>query len=74
MKKNDIVEAMITDISFPNKGKGTAADMPVTVKNTIPGQSVKIRITKKREGSLEGLKRRKAVLTRTFAAAAIISA
>lgn len=54
MKKNDIVEAMITDISFPNKGKGTAADMPVTVKNTIPGQRVKIRITKKREGALEG--------------------
>ena len=54
MKKNDIVEAVITDISFPNKGKGTVQDIPISVKNTIPGQKVLVRVTKKREGSAEG--------------------
>ncbi len=53
MKRNDIVEAMITDIAFPNKGKGTAEETPVTIKNTLPGQRVLARITKKRDGALE---------------------
>ena len=54
MKRNDIVEAVITDISFPNKGKGTVEDIPITVKNTLPGQKVLVRISKKRDGALEG--------------------
>ena len=54
MKKNDIAEAVIYDISFPNKGKGIAEGLPITVKNTLPGQKITARITKKREGSLEG--------------------
>ena len=54
MKRNDIVEAVITDISFPNKGKGLVLDTPITVKNTLPGQKVLARITKKRDGALEG--------------------
>lgn len=54
MKRNDIVEAVITDISFPNKGKDLVLDTPITVKNTLPGQKVLARITKKRDGALEG--------------------
>lgn len=54
MKKNDFVEIVITDLSFPNKGKGTIEDIPMTVKNTIPGQKVLARITKKRNGVMEG--------------------
>ena len=54
MKRNDIVEAVITDISFPNKGKGLVLDTPITVKNTLPGQKILARITKKRDGALEG--------------------
>ena len=38
MKKNDIVEVVITDISFPNKGRGLVENIPITIKNTIPGQ------------------------------------
>ena len=54
MKRNDIVEAMITDINFPNKGKGIADGYPITVKNTLPGQKILARVTKKRDGALEG--------------------
>ena len=54
MKKNDIVEVVITDISFPNKGRGLVENIPITIKNTIPGQKVSARITKKRDGAAEG--------------------
>ena len=54
MKRNDFVEAVINDIAFPNKGKGLAGDTPITVKNTIPGQKIIARVTKKRDGAVEG--------------------
>ena len=54
MKKHDFIEVIINDIAFPNKGKGIVEDMPITVKNTIPGQKVMARITKKKNGNLEG--------------------
>lgn len=54
MKKNDLVELIIDNISFPNKGKATLDEIPITVKNTIPGQKVIARITKKRNGLAEG--------------------
>lgn len=54
MKRNDIIEATINDIYFPNKGKGFTGDVPITVKNTIPGQKVLARVTKKRNGTVEG--------------------
>ncbi len=53
MKKNDFVEIVITDLSFPNKGKGTIEDIPMTVKNTIPGQKV-LAYYQKRNGVMEG--------------------
>jgi len=54
MKKNDLIEILIDDLSFPNKGKGIIEEIPITVKNTLPGQKVIARITKKRNGVLEG--------------------
>ncbi|GFI61185.1 23S rRNA (uracil-C(5))-methyltransferase RlmCD [Clostridiales bacterium] len=54
MKRNDIVEVEINDIIFPNRGKGMAEDIPITIKNTIPGQRVLARVSKKRNGTAEG--------------------
>ncbi len=41
-------------LRFPNKGLFHADDTEVTVKNTIPGQKVRVRVTKKRNGRAEG--------------------
>ncbi|NLK36505.1 MAG: 23S rRNA (uracil(1939)-C(5))-methyltransferase RlmD [Epulopiscium sp.] len=54
MKKNDIIELAIEKVSFPNKGIGYIEDYPVTVKNTLPGQIVSVRIRKKRQSGIEG--------------------
>ncbi len=42
-------EFKITDIEFPNKGIGIWDDKKVAVKNTIPGQTVKADVKKKRK-------------------------
>ncbi len=42
-------EFKITDIEFPNKGIGVWEDKKVTVKNTIPGQTVAADVKKKRK-------------------------
>lgn len=39
----------INDIEFPNKGVGQWEDKTVTVKNTLPGQTVKADVKKKRQ-------------------------
>lgn len=54
VKKNDIIEVKIDYIGFPNKGTGKYEDFRVIVKNTLPQQVVKCKVTKKREGKLEG--------------------
>lgn len=48
MKKGEIVEGVIERIQFPNKGIMSVEDTKVIVKNTIPGQKVCCRITKKK--------------------------
>ncbi len=53
MKKGEIVEGVIERIQFPNKGIMTVEDTKVIVKNTIPGQKVSCRITKKKKGRAE---------------------
>ena len=50
MKKGEIVEGVIERIQFPNKGIMSVEDTKVIVKNTIPGQKVSCRITKKKRG------------------------
>jgi len=69
VKKGDIVEGVIEEYSFPNKGsffhteeiknpEGEVTDTitrKITVKGALPGQTVKARIKKKKEGQAEGI-------------------
>ncbi len=48
-RKIIIEDIFIEDIEFPNKGIGFWESKKVTVKNTIPGQKVKVRIKKKKQ-------------------------
>lgn len=54
VKKNDVVEVVIDEVVFPNKGRGKFDDINVTVKNTVVGQKVLARINKKRKSGVEG--------------------
>ncbi len=64
MKKGDIVEGVIENYSFPNKGsfihieenpqaEGGKIERSITVKGVLPGQTVKASIKKKKEGKAE---------------------
>ena len=53
MKKGDIVEGVIDKYSFPNKGSMMVEDKRVIVKGTLPGQTVRGRIIKKKSGLYE---------------------
>ena len=54
IKKKDIVRLEIEHLAFPKKGWGQVEGIPVKVKEVLPGQLVEVRITKKREGQMEG--------------------
>ena len=55
MKKGQEYTGIVNRIKFPNKGiTETEGEGVCTVKNVIPGQIVKYRVTKKRNGSCEG--------------------
>ena len=55
MNKGDITEGIIKHISFPNKCEVVNSDGDVIyTKNGIVGQEVKVRVTKKRHGVMEG--------------------
>lgn len=54
MKKGDILEGVIERVEFPNKGILMAGDERVVVKNAIPGQTVRVAVTKRRKGKCEG--------------------
>lgn len=54
MKKKDVVEGQVTRVDFPNKGVVEIDGETVVVKNVIPGQKIKARITKKRRNKIEG--------------------
>lgn len=56
MKKGQVLEGIIKEIDFPNKGKVYLADeeKPVIVKNGIMGQKVRFSINKMRKGKAEG--------------------
>ena len=66
MKRGDIVEGVIEEYSFPNKGsfkhieeneqaEGGKIERTISVKGVLPGQTVKARIKKKKEGKAEGI-------------------
>ena len=55
MKKGTLIEGTVEKVVFPNKGIITLEDgKTVTVKNAVPGQKLRVLITKKRSGRYEG--------------------
>jgi 23S rRNA (uracil-5-)-methyltransferase RumA len=54
MKKGDILDINIEELKLPNKGLGKYEDKKIEVKNTIPGQQVRVRIIKKRKSKIVG--------------------
>lgn len=54
MKKGQIYEGTVEKVLFPNKGLIRTEDRTVTIKNTIPGQTVRFQVTKVRKGKAEG--------------------
>lgn len=56
MKKGQVLEGIVKDIIFPNKGivEVEGENDNVVVKNVIPGQKVKFSVNKLRKGKSEG--------------------
>ena len=54
MRKGDTIEGVVETLRFPNKGVFHQEGTEVTVKNTIPGQRIRARISKKHSGRAEG--------------------
>ena len=54
MKKGEICEGVIDAVLYPNRGRMESEAGTVYVKNCIPGQRIRARITKKRSGHFEG--------------------
>lgn len=54
MKKGQIIEGMVTELAFPNKGTVETEEGIVAVKNVLPGQKVQVAVQKKRKGKCEG--------------------
>ena len=57
MKKGQVVEGIVKEIQFPNKGmvEVEGEERKVIVKNVLPGQKVKASVNKIRKGKAEGL-------------------
>ena len=54
MKKGEILEGVVKDVRFPNKGILEIEGAPVIVKNAVPGQKIRFSVTKARSGRGEG--------------------
>ncbi|MCD7885981.1 MAG: class I SAM-dependent RNA methyltransferase [Lachnospiraceae bacterium] len=54
MKKGQILEGTVERVDFPNKGIVRTDEGTVLVKDTIPGQTIRLAISKKRSGRAEG--------------------
>ncbi|MTI56189.1 23S rRNA (uracil(1939)-C(5))-methyltransferase RlmD [Geosporobacter ferrireducens] len=54
VKKRDIVEAKIEDLEFPSKGIARIDGKKLFVKNTVPGQLVRVNISKVKDDYAEG--------------------
>ena len=54
MKKGQVYEAVVERVDFPNKGVVNTGEGNVIVKNSLPGQKVKLSINKVRKGKAEG--------------------
>ncbi len=54
MKKGQVYEATVQRIDFPNKGIADTGEGIVTVKNSLPGQKIRLSVNKVRKGKAEG--------------------
>lgn len=54
MKKGQVYEATVVRVDFPNKGIVDTGEGTVVVKNSLPGQKVKLSVNKVRKGKAEG--------------------
>jgi len=53
VKKNDLIEFIIEEVEFPNKGKAIFEGENVKFKGGIQGQKVEGRVSRKRKGTIE---------------------
>ena len=54
MKKGQVFEAKVERVDFPNKGIAQTGEGAVIVKNSLPGQIIKLSVNKVRKGKAEG--------------------
>lgn len=54
MKKGQVYEATVERVDFPNKGVAHTGEGTVIVKNSLPGQKIKLSVNKVRNGKAEG--------------------
>ena len=54
MKKGQVFEAKVERVDFPNKGFAQTGEGAVIVKNSLPGQIIKLSVNKVRKGKAEG--------------------
>lgn len=54
MKKGQVYEAIVERVDFPNKGMARTEEGIVIVKNSLPGQKIKLGVNKVRSGKAEG--------------------
>lgn len=55
MKKGSELIGIVTKVAFPNKATVETEEGPVTVKNALPGDKVRVRVQKLRKGKPEAL-------------------
>lgn len=54
MKKGEMLEGIVVRVDYPGKGIVETAEGICIVKNVLPGQRIRLRVTKKRRGKAEG--------------------
>lgn len=54
VKKGQIVEGIVSELDFPNKGTVVTEEGNVAVKGVLPGQKVSVMVQKVRHGKAEG--------------------
>ena len=54
MKKGQVYEATVERVDFPNRGIARTGEGIVIVKNSLPGQRIKLGVNKVRNGKAEG--------------------
>ena len=54
MKKGDLLVGFVTRVDYPGKGIVETPEGTCIVKNVLPGQHIRLRVSKKRRGKAEG--------------------